>query len=181
MCFPFRRWLTFFPLLSLMLGLAACQATVPSEALQLSQESLQQRQLQTRRFDSADETKILAAGAGVLQDLGFTIENSDTQVGLIFATKDRDAVETGQVVGALFVGLLFGVQAPIDQTQKIRVSLISAPLPESGATKVRITFQRIVWDNRGAISRIEALNQPQLYQEFFDKLGQSLFLAAHQI
>jgi hypothetical protein len=46
---------------------------------------------------------------------------------------------------------------------------------------VRVTFQRVVWDNHRNVSRIETINEPKIYQEFFDKLAQSLFLEAHQI
>ena len=48
-------------------------------------------------------------------------------------------------------------------------------------TAVRITFQRIVYTNKGFISRSEPLGTPEIYQEFFDKLSKALFLEAQQI
>jgi len=53
----------------------SCATTIPKEALQLSKESLKDRQLQTRRFDT-DEKTLLSASAAVLQDLGFTINEA---------------------------------------------------------------------------------------------------------
>ena len=164
------------------LGLAACEDTIPKEALQLTKESLEERQAQTRRFDTGDEAELLSASAAVLQDLGFTLDESETKLGLIVASKDRDATETGQVVGAIIVALLTGAVMPIDETQKIRVSLITRPIGENATrTAVRITFQRIVWNTQGKISKLEPLTDPKLYQEFFAKLSKSVFLEAHEI
>lgn len=168
-------------LIGLSLALSACQQTIPKEALLLSPESLEQRQLQTRRFDSTDEAMLLSASALVLQDLGYSIEESETEVGLILGTKDRDATEVGQVVGAIVMAALFGAATPIDKEQKIRASLVTRPLPDGKSTAVRVTFQRIVWNNYGQISRVEGLNDPLLYQQFFDRLSQSVFLTANEI
>lgn len=160
--------------------LAGCQPSIPKEALQLTKESLQQRQLQTRRFDTAEEAKLLQASAAVIQDLGFTIEESATPVGLIVGAKDRDATEAGQIAGAVMMAVLFGASVPIDDKQKIRVSLVTRPLG-GDQTAVRVTFQRIVWNTRNQVSKIEGLNEPAMYQEFFNKLSQSVFLTANEI
>lgn len=164
------------------LALVACQQPIPKEALQLSPESLQQRQMQTRRFDTADEAKVLAASAAVLQDLGFTIEESHVPLGLVVGSKDRDAVEAGQVVAAVFVAILFGVVTPIDKDQKIRVSLVTRPLSgDTTGIATRVTFQRIVRDTRNNVSKIEGLTDEKLYQEFFEKLSKAVFLEANPI
>ena len=160
---------------------SGCQQTIPKEALQLSQESLQQRQMQTRRFDTNDEAKLLQASAGVIQDLGFTLEESAVPAGLIVGSKDRDATEAGQVAGAVVMAVLFGANAmQFDTNQKIRVSLVTRPI-DSKQTAVRVTFQRIVWNNRNQVSKIEGLSDPVMYQQFFDKLSQSVFLTANEI
>ncbi len=160
---------------------AGCEQGIPPEALALSQVSVEKRTLQTRYFDTEDEAKMLTAAVGVLQDLGFTLEESESDLGVLLATKDRDAVEAGQVAGAI-VAALFGVSMAIDRNQKIRVSVITRPLEDGrGRTAVRVTFQRLVWNTRGQISKIESLNEPELYQGFFEKLSQSVFLEAHEI
>lgn len=86
--------------------ITGCAPQIPKDVLQLSAESPSLRQLQTRRFDTNNEKALLAAGAAVLQDLGFTIDTSETALGLIVASKDRSAVETGQVTLSIFVFLI---------------------------------------------------------------------------
>jgi hypothetical protein len=136
--------------------------------------------MQTRRFDTKDETKLLVSGSQVLQDLGFTIEDSETKLGVIAGSKDRDATEVGQVIGAVLLTLLTKQAQAYDDKQKIRVSLITRPV-SSKETLVRVTFQRVVWDTQGKVSKTEPLNDPGLYQEFFSKLSQSVFLTANEI
>ncbi len=161
---------------------AGCEQTIPKDALQLSPESLAQRQAQTRRFDTADEAMLLSASAAVLQDLGFNLDESETELGLVVASKDRDATETGQIIGSILIAALIGASVPIDKIQKIRASLVTRPFGESGdKTAVRVTFQRVVWNTAGQVSKSEALTEPELYQEFFSKLSKSVFLEAHEI
>ena len=169
-------------LLVVPLGLAACAQKIPKEALQLTSESLEKRQLQTRRFDTRDEASMLSASAQVLQDLGFILDESETKLGVIVASKDRDATEAGQVVASILVALLTGVATPVDKNQKIRASLVTRMVnPAQPYVAVRITFQRIVWNSRGQISKLEELAEPEIYQGFFDKLSKAVFLEAHQI
>jgi hypothetical protein len=163
-------------------GLAACTQTIPPEALQLSEGALKDRQLQTRRFESRDEARLLKAGAQVLQDLGFQIDESESKLGVIVGSKNRDAVETGQVIGAIFLAILVGAAAArYDKEQKIRASLVTRPVEGGKNTAVRITFQRLIWDNHKTLSKIEGVNEPKVYQEFFDRLAQSVFLNAQEI
>jgi len=165
--------------------LAGC-ATIPDDALALSPESLQLRQLQTRRIDGIDEKKLLAAAAGVLQDLGFNIDESETRLGVIVASKDRSAITGTQIAGAI-VAAMFGITTPVDKTQNIRVSLVTRPavssegVPLSDSHLLRITIQRIVRDTYGQITRVEAIEEPEVYQAFFDRLSKSVFLEVQGI
>lgn len=161
---------------------SACVQQIPKEALQLTPEGLTLRQAQTRRFDSKDEKALLAASAAVLQDLGFTLDASETELGVIVASKDRSAVEAAQIVGSLVMALLLGVYVPTDRNQKIRAALITRPSgSNSDSTLVRVTFQRIVWNDQGRISKMEPLNDARFYQEFFERLSKSVFLEAQQV
>jgi hypothetical protein len=150
------------------------------EALTLPQEALSLRRLQTRRFDTTDEPLLLESALGVLQDLGFSIDESESQLGVLVASKNRDASTVGDFVGSIFIGALSGDDVPHDVEQKIRASVVSKRLGPNACT-VRITFQRTVWNNRGEISKAESLENPELYQEFFSKLSKSVFLTAHDI
>lgn len=168
-----------------LLAVGGC-ATIPKDALVLAPDSLERRQLQTRRIDSIGEKELLSAAAGVLQDLGFNIDESETRLGVIVASKDRSAVTRSQVVGAVLLALL-GSSHPIDKTQKIRVSLVTRPAISSDRTALtdshllRITIQRLVWNTQGQVTRIESIEEPAIYQEFFERLSKSVFLEVQQI
>lgn len=157
-----------------------CQPGIPPEALQLSRESLERRQLQTRRFDTTDEAMLLQASAGVLQDLGFNLDESETRLGVVVGSKDRDATEAGQIVAAIAVAALFGTYMPVDEKQRIRASLVTRPSGDAG-TAVRVTFQRVVWNTDGDVSKAEFIDDPEIYRQFFDRLSQSVFLTANHI
>ncbi len=75
--------------------LAGCEPGIPKEALELSPESVKDRQLQTRHFETRDEAKLLSASALLLQDLGFTLDESETKLGVIVGSKTRSAVNAG--------------------------------------------------------------------------------------
>ena len=171
----------------MFLVLAGCNTKIPPDALKLSEQSLKFRQMQTRYLD-ADETTVLAASASVLQDLGYNIDESATEVGVIVSSKHRDARQAGQIMGSIMLVLFTGVATPVDDTQLIRASLVTNPIyvhegseEKEYRTAVRITFQRIITNTQGQISRREGIMVEEIYQEFFDKLAQSLFLEAHEI
>ena len=173
-------WLSL--LLLLIVFVTGCQSQVPKDALRLSPETLEQRQMQTRRFDGVSETDILSASAGVMQDLGFNLDESETELGVLVSSKRRSARIPAQVVTAILLDII-GFEMEVDEEQKIRASLVTRPVDSDSVDSyyVRITFQRVVWDSSNEISRIERLESPELYQGFFDKLAKSVFLEAHSI
>ena len=116
----------------------------------------------------------------MLQDLGFELDESEAKLGLLVASKNRDATDAVQITNKIIVGVFVGTNIPVDATQRIRISLVTRAMSPREST-VRITFQRMVWNDLGQISRIESLEDPALYQEFFSKLSKSLFLEAHNI
>jgi hypothetical protein len=132
-------------------------------------------------FDTSEEIEILSASAALLQDLGFHLDESETDLGLLVSSKERDATEAGQVALA-FLAALGGSNMSIDTLQKIRASVVTSPVGENRErTRVRVTFQRIVWNNYGQVSKLEKLNDPEMYQEFYEKLSKAVFLEAHDI
>jgi hypothetical protein len=165
--------------------LVACHNRIFEEALTLSPESLKDRQLQTRIFEAIDESELLTASAAVLQDLGFAIDETEVQCGVIVCSRDRDVTETVDVVLSVTIeilSLLVGAptSVPYDQTQKVLASLVTTPV-DNQKIAVRITFHHIVWDSDGNITKNEQVHEPQIYQEFFLKLSKSVFLVAHEI
>ena len=186
--------------------LAGCVGQIPPEALQFQPDNLANRQMQSRKYDIKSEKELLSASSNVLQDMGFNLDESNMHLGVIVASKSRDATDGGQVAGAILLGVLFGAAAVnYDKTQKIRASLVTKPasikdpIHVSVATKagkqikfdqpveapngfiVRVTFQRMVWNQRGVLTKIEGVNDADIYQEFYEKLSKSIFLQAQNV
>jgi hypothetical protein len=114
--------------------------------------------------------------------MGYTIDESNTALGVLTASKQADAKDAGQIIGAIALALFTGVVAPTDEEQKIRICLvIQEALDDQTSSVGRITIQRIIWNTQGNISRVERIHSPELYQAFFDKLSKATFLEANQI
>ena len=169
---------------TLTLGVATggCVQITPKDALRLNSESLEQRQLQTRYFDTPEEIRLLTAVTAVLQDLGFTHDDSASGLGLVVASKKRDASEFWQIGMAIIVAAFTGAWIPTDDEQLMRASVVTRPIGDTGErTAVRVTFQRIVWNTEGQVTHAESLTKPAFYQEFFAKLSKAVFLQAHAL
>lgn len=170
--------------LALTLSLAGCEM-LPPETFIVTSDLVSQRAIETRRYEGIKEQDLISACASVLQDLGFNLENSEVKLGVITASKQRDATDPGEVAAMIIVALLGGGAMAISKDQTIRVALVARPVTEDGknvADKhfVRITFQRVV--RRTDNSTIaQTLKDAKIYQEFFDKLSRSVFLEAHKI
>ena len=170
-----RNFVAICAILSfLSFSLVACHHRIPKDAFILSPESLKDRQLQTRIFETNDEKKLLTASAALLQDLGYTIEESEVSCGVIVSSRDRNVTEVGGVVCFICLG------APYEQKQKIFASLVTRPIDDKRIA-VRITFQHMVWNNQRMLVKNEQINDPEIYQKFFSKLSTSVFLIAHEI
>lgn len=171
-------WRWMLPVLVLMTGCAG----IPADAFKLSPSSLADRQMQSRRFETLDNKALIRAGLGVLQDLGYNIDEASTSLGVLTASKSADAETTGQIIGAVVLALLTGTVMETDDKQVIKVCLVLQPsLEDPNSSVARITMQRVIWNHSGNISRVESITAPELYQVFFDKLSKASFLEAHQI
>jgi hypothetical protein len=172
---------SFISCLLCTIVLAGCAQTIPPEALQLSPDSLERRQTQTRVFETNDEAELLSASAALLQDLGFNLDESEVELGVIVASKNRDATEADQVAASIVMAALLGVAMPWDDEQKIRAAVITRKLEDRDGFAVRLTMQRIVWNTQGQVSQTEPLDDPEMYQEFFSKLSKAVFLEAQEL
>ena len=171
-------------LLISLVGLVACQDAnsdwANKEALSIGApraDIAQIRERQTMRFHVASEAQLLEQATQVLQDLGFTIEESAPRYGVLAGSKDRDATEFGQVAGqvALAVGLaILGVgYSPVwDTDQVIRATLTTQPVGPQEVS-LRISFERIVTNNQGR-SYAEELTAPEFSIGFFEKVRSGL-------
>ncbi len=176
----------------LCLSVAGC-VTMPKGFLKPDKNVLQLRQLEIRQYDTKDEEKIVKSVAGVLQDIGFTLDSSETQLGFVAASKRADATNAAQVASAVVLDAL-GIAAAVigapcytnslsrcDKEQLVKASVIIQPSLDGSKTVVRATFQRVVWNMAGQINKIETINDVQTYQKFYDSLSKAIFLEAQNI
>ncbi len=160
--------------------------TVPKDLFVATPHLLKQRQMETRRYDGIVEMEMIVACANVLQDLGFSLENSETKLGVVTASKERDATHGGEIAAAIALSVLSGVAVPFSKDQTIRVSLVVRPVidskdkPIAESHFVRITFQRIVRKSDNSV-HYETLTDPVLFKDFFEKVSKSVFLEAQKI
>lgn len=150
----------------------------------LDKDYLERRNIETRVFDTQNEKDLLTASAQVLQDLGYSIKESDVNLGLITAEKNSDVTtKAGKVALATLSILSMAVdksETTYEDVQKFYVNIVTTPTKEK-TTKVRVLFTRRSWDNKGNIFKVEKITDTKTYQQFFDKLSQSVFLTANGI
>lgn len=146
----------------------------------LDENYLSRRQLETRNFETGDEKLLLSSSAQVLQDLGFTLDETETDLGLITAYKDREAGSAGQKAGMIFLAAFFGTTPVYDTKQKIYVTIVSRKSSINDGYNVRAEFARVIFDNMNG-TRLEKISDAGIYQDFFGKLSQSVFLTANNI
>ena len=116
----------------------------PADALKL-------RAMETRRFDTKDDTALLSTASATMQDLGFIISESSLEGGLVTGSKQRDAKETGQIVGQIALTVILAAlgsyhQPVWDVDQTIQATIVAYPIENANQTDVRVSFDRIVVD-----------------------------------
>ena len=124
--------------------------------------------------------------AQTAQDLGFIVDDSAPGSGLLIASKRRDATGAGQVASQVILVMLAAAAGsrvdPVwERDQRIRASIVTRPATDGRSTLARVTFQRVIWNTRDQVSRVESIGDPEIYRGFFDKLSQASFLEAHDI
>ncbi len=193
--------LLLLPILGgLLSGCVQMPAPKVESFFELTPKSVQHRALQTRMFETSDEKELLSASAAVLQDLGFQVEESVKEVGMLRAAKERGAREYGQEIQQGFiatlslVSVLFGgtiVIMPVDVHQQINATLVTRRSDtDPSRFSVRILFHRSLWKGDGNVGdshippgqqNLELIVDAKIYQQFFAKLSKSVFLEAHKI
>ena len=117
-----------------------CVAPPPPDALDLAPVSAAERAMQTRVFETEDESAVLAACIAVLTRHGFAAEAQEHALGVIVGAKDASVGRS---------------------RTRLRASLATRPAGEFGLqTELRVTFQRLAWNARGRELSREAVHAP---------------------
>jgi uncharacterized lipoprotein YmbA len=150
-------------------------------ACTISQQSrpktqLQIREFQTRTFLTPETNEVLSAVVDAFQDEGFMVKNVVPQVGLVSATREVDVEDHDQVFFQTFFyghNAQWSKNAAIEATANVKT--------QNGKTKVRLTFQEKIINNRGGTDTVDTIENPKFYQNFFDKIGKSIFIEEQKI
>jgi hypothetical protein len=171
--------------------MVGCAQSMPKDLFVGTPQLLKQRQIETRRYDGIVEMELIIACANVLQDLGFSLENSETKLGVITASKQRDASNAAEIAGMVALAVITSLAGapvilPTNKDQTIRVALVVRPIidskdkPMAESHFVRITFQRIIRKSDNSV-HYETLTDPVLFKDFFEKVSKSVFLEAQKV
>lgn len=146
-----RRLLGIVALAACAAGLAACATPVDQGVLTAPESQLRLRSIQSRVFDTGDRQKVLRGVVATLQDLEFMIEAADPGLGVVTARK-------------------FAIRAGSALPNDLMLTVTVYPRGER-QTVVRANAEY----NR------KAIEEPAVYQSFFNSLGRSLFLAGREV
>jgi len=160
-------------------------------AAQPPKTQLEVRQYQTRDFDTSDTQLVMKAMLNVLQDDGYVVKNAVVDLGLITAEKEIDvapgrSTSSGGLGGAVIFGgpgggVVFGGDGP-PTFRKTEARDFTGNVSALGQqTRVRVSFQRKILDNRGGVVEVSAIDDLTFYQDFFSRMDKSLFLQQQQL
>jgi hypothetical protein len=138
------------------------------------------RAIETRRFDTRDNLRLISTGTQTMQDLGFIISESSLEGGLVTGAKQRDATETGQVAGQIALTVLLAAlgsyHVPVwDDNQTIEATIVTYTADGADASDVRVSFDRVVVDTQGQ-RRAEFIGDETIYRQFFERFATALAL-----
>ena len=174
----------------LLVGSVAGCTSIPEEAYQLPPSSQSVRDAQTRTFEVPDEANILQVAVALMQDMEYNFDTIEYELGVLSGSKVVDADSLAQLTGAVvadivlvtlsvFTGMnLGGVYAGTDDEIGLRITLVVLPSLESEVQyTARVTIQSELIDKGGRVKKVHMIENPVVYQEIFEKLSKSLFLA----
>jgi len=189
--------------LTLVLGLAlyACLGhanqtrPLPMDPLfQANPTDSADRAEQTRAYATGDRAAVWRAAAAALQDMGYEVTGGQQEFGLLLGEKRAEvpgagaahaigeaALVTTTVILSLLTGQDMVTDLPEQVAQVIYVSLlVSSSGTEASNSQVRISLDRdMIYDNGNVVPDHTEL--PLVYQEFFDRLSQSIYLEGEKL
>ena len=176
----------------LLVGSVAGCTSIPEEAYQLPPSSQSVRDAQTRTFEVPDEANILQVAVALMQDMEYNFDTIEYELGVLSGSKVVDADSLAQQTGAVVADIVLvtlsvftgtgmslgGVYGGTDDEIGLRITLVVLPSLESEVQyTARVTIQSELIDKGGRVKKVHMIENPVVYQEIFEKLSKSLFLA----
>jgi hypothetical protein len=147
-----------------------------SQSVEQPMTQMQIREIQTRSFESKDAKAVLKEMINVLQDDAFIVKHANLELGLLAGEKDID-IEDGW--NRFFNVMASGQRASWNKNVVVEVSANVTQFGDN--TKVRVNFQRKIFDNFGRVVRVIQIYDENYYQEFFTKVHKGLFFQEEKI
>ncbi len=153
------------------LGASIAASKVKDKGPQKSQ--LQIRELQTRMYDTRDTKMVMKTMLNVLQDDGFIVKDANLELGFLTATKEMGVETKEAVFWGTFLGGTWEKGAIVEATSNVS---------EYGEqTRVRVNFQKKVYDSVGKVVKAQQIEDSKFYQEFFTKVDKGLFIQKEKL
>jgi len=153
------------------------------QLLRLTESTLDIREMQTRTFAAAGEAEILAATAAALQDMEYNIEQIETPLGVITASKVSDADSLSEKTGRLLLDILCGCGMSQNSADKHKITITTVVLPSlarDGEYVTRITIQQVTFNKMEQVVSRSIIDDPVAYQSIFEKLSKSLYIEVNK-
>lgn len=131
------------------------------------------RELQTRMYEIQDTKMVMKTILNVLQDDGFIVKEANAELGFLTAAKEIDVETKEAVFWGTFLGGTWEKGAIVEATSNVS---------EFGKqTRIRINFQKKVYDSVGKVIKAQQIEDPKFYQEFFAKVDKGLFIQKEKL
>jgi hypothetical protein len=114
-----------------------------------------------------------------LQDMEYNVDQIESPLGVISASKVSDADSTSEFTTRLLLDLLCGCGGSQFAADKHVITITTVVLPSlavKGEFVTRITIQQITYDKQSRITSRSAIDDPEAYQRIFERLSKSLYI-----
>ena len=85
-----KAWAAIMSVFALIITIGGCQLDSRQQVLLVDKSQVALRSVQSRVFDTSDRALTLRTIIATLQDLGFTVDKVDQEIGIVSATKAGD-------------------------------------------------------------------------------------------
>ena len=153
-------------------------SSIPMDAFLLMPSNPEDRQLESRIFATKNGHDLLTDSASILNNMGYTTDLLNADVGLLTATQHKS--EGG--LGSTVVSILSAGLASKDKEQVFKDTFTAMPSHgRNDAFITRLTLQRLVFNSDGKATSVELITDKATFKLFYERLEAATFIEPDQI